>query len=803
MNEAILTFLKSVCGEGRVALRGVGEKGTDKFGRFSEPVMVASALEAGPHLARWTEHGIGAFVVPAEIDPACDRSAPHDEDVARFHCLLVDLDDEALAPKALHFLTEVIGPPSFVVASSGMSSGKRHLYWLLDEPCEDTRMIAATRRAIAELVGGDVAFFRIPQIIRVPGTINHKNGGRLDVLLVENRPTLSYSLDDALAAIGEAERPQWAPEPKRAKRAIVDENGLLAFSETTAADMTSAPVVLTQEVTEGGGPDANRWSEFSRVAGHYVRALRHGDLETVEEAHDLTYGWMLAQMKPAWPADRFEKEWHAILARDITTKGPMVRASPILSQRLVGPDGQSAEAAVPAVVPSPDTTPRSTNALAAWATDRWTMGNKPQRRWLVDGLIAARKSHFLAAEGGAGKTFSVLDLGMKLAAPRFGETWLGQKISDPTRGGTVVILTAEDDKDELHARLSDMDPDGSRRREAGDRFIVIPLLDAGGAIHLVKRDTKNGEAEATDRYEQTLACLKQIPDLLLVGIDTLASTMHGDENAAIIAQEWAYAAARICGECGAAYVATHHMRKSDRTRRKDAPPRTIDDVKDDIRGSNALLSAARMNIVIYQPDDWEERLKALGEKPERGMLWRMGVAKANNPEAMKGERTLLRTKIGTLEDVTTREIQGAVADTDAKRLAAEQRDAWLVWEIARAAERGEPYTHTGPWGFFERRDLMPEPLRELLRAEGATGKTFSEKKRSPVHALLDAGQVVSTTIRARDLTGKLRPQPCLDVPGGRVHIAAGMLDRAEGAPTRSNAELCSYDTDRKCIVYSA
>lgn len=744
-------------------IRGVGEKDTANE-KFSESLIVRNDIME-KHFTRWTLHGAGCFVVPAYVRGDAPAS-PKEADVLAFTSVIVDLDDEETAPKAEHFLRTILGPPSIVVASSGPGSAKRHLYWLLDEPAEgeeEVRRVASVRRYLAELVGGDVAFAKIPQIIRIPGTVNGKGGGARPVELLTCNPSLTTDLDTIEENLRDAERPAWAPAPKVQKR-ITDDQGRLLFTPDTGSaslsDKRPLSETMTSPVREGGGPDVNRWGEFSRVAGHYVHQARTGMVD-LDAGRELCRGWMLANMVPPWPDDRFEKEWHGILERDVQAHGPMPpRAQNLMPTRAVGHEGN--------------------DGLRAWATHRWTMGERPTRRWHVQGLVAAGTPHLLVAEGGAGKTFSLLDLGMKLTAPRMGDRWLGQLLQPPEADRTVVIFTAEDDKEELHIRLEDMDPGGDRRRRAGDRFIVVPLLSTGGVFRLVERDPKTGVPRASPAYEETLALLRDLkPDV--VGIDTVAATMHGDENASVIAQEWTAAAGRICGELGATMIATHHMRKADRTRRtaKNAPPRTIEDVREDIRGSNALIGSMRMVIVLYQPDDWMQRLKEMGEAVTKGRLWRMGVAKANNPEAMQGERTLIRTKVGTLEDATDRD----VVEKDLPL--PEEELAWLEWIIQKAAEDGFPYTETGSWGFYLRREEMPTP-RLRQEAHKATRGEKSVKVREAVDLLITRGRIVRTA------SGSM-----LDVPGGLIALGA---QRQKGAFVPPDHTRYHYDTTTMSIV---
>src|SRR3546814_16110809 len=72
-------------------------------------------------------------------------------------------------------------------------------------------------------------------------------------------------------------------------------------------------------------------------------------------------------------------------------------------------------------------------------------------------------------------------------------------------------------------------------------------------------------------------------------VDTLNATLHGEENSAAVIQEYVRAIAPICGELGAAFVVTHHIRKQGKE-----PIRDLDDMNEASRGSTALQAAVRM-----------------------------------------------------------------------------------------------------------------------------------------------------------------------------------------------------------------
>src|SRR3546814_11515198 len=61
-------------------------------------------------------------------------------------------------------------------------------------------------------------------------------------------------------------------------------------------------------------------------------------------------------------------------------------------------------------------------------------------------------------------------------------------------------------------------------------------------------------------------------------VDTLNATLHGEENSAAVIQEYVRAIAPICGELGAAFVVTHHIRKQGKE-----PIRDLDDMRSEER----------------------------------------------------------------------------------------------------------------------------------------------------------------------------------------------------------------------------
>ena len=687
---------------GFINMRGIGEKGTPGEGTFREDRFINLAEVADPaseverHVRRWTEHGHASFIVPAILNEAKGTSA----NVETFHSILVDIDSGDIEAKAA-FLKENVGEPTATVYSGGMVDGarKRHLYWTLNDPARDVAEVVRLRDTLARKGGGDIQFGlgvqsnpygRAHQPVRVAGSV-HNKGGNPSPVVIELSPTPQVygiqRLKDRLAVA-----------PRFDGAAAEEASGSLFAPER-------APLDLTEDVHEGGDEEKNRWIQFSRVAGHYIHCVRQGEL-SVEEAKAATMGWMTAHMHPAWAPGRADNEWNAIMSKDLANHGPYPEPVKPMVEGGFG--------------------------LEVWAAHRWSMGPKPERRFLVDKLILGGKHQLLVAEGGAGKTFLMLDLCIKVAVRPYvvgPMEWCGGEVKE---GGTVVLLTTEDDKDELHIRLHDIDQDNLRAR-AGDNLIVLPTINTGGAFAIVERDAKTQEAKPSKRWAEFFAYLRRLPDLKLVVVDTLNSTLHGEENSAVIINEFVRIASQVCGELGASLILTHHVRKQG-----PEPIRGVEDMKAAIRGSSALPAAFRAVLGIWHCSDYERRLVAMNYPPKRGLLWKMAVLKANNPEMFDGELTLLRQDSGLLKDVT---------QTDSfNRVNVGERHAWLLAAIREAARAGHPYSIDGKnskSGLYKRRAELPSILRligpgefqhlvdDLLIAKqivGAAAKGGKEKK---------------------------------------------------------------------------
>lgn len=544
---------------------------------------------------------------------------------------------------------------------------------------------------------------------------------------------MEYDLDSLAERIEAMPYAPWVTE--RPKPVLTGGMDFSAGAGLSPGDAVAT--ALTTPIHEGGAEDRNRWSEFSRVAGHHIHCARAGHYD-VGEAARLTYGWMLSAMKPPWADARFEQEFRGVLDHDVKEKGA-IKPPPV----------------------SPAELPDDRRGFREWDVSH-TIGVKPNpRRFLVKGLMQAGVVHTLAADGGAGKTFMCLDLGLRLAASGGGLTtkWMGADINaEHVQGGTVIMMTAEDDKDEVHIRLNDIDPSGDLRKAAAGRFRTIPLVDVGGAFPIVAHGP-GGEPLASSKWRWTLEQFDQIIEdggrIVAVIIDTLASTLHGEENRSNVITEYLTEASRLCGRYGASVIVTHHIRKQG----KDQPIESAEDMKMAVRGSGAIMGSSRVVWGLWHASDYQSRLKMLDEEPKPGVCYQFAVLKANNPQMETGTRVLMRSPTGLLEDVTL--IIGRVEES--RRL---RRLAWIVHVVGEAAKERKPFCKTGQHGFHQRRGELPHDLQHVSKHD------FEKDG-----GLVD--QLIKSKIPGKKIVSAMMVKPqqtALDVPGGRVAEGQGYRD---------------------------
>ena len=143
----------------------------------------------------------------------------------------------------------------------------------------------------------------------------------------------------------------------------------------------------------------------------------------------------------------------------------------------------------------------------------------PPREWLVEGKIPIGDVTLLYGDGGTGKSLLALQLACSVAT---GGDW----ISLPVTQGPVFCLSAEDDQDELHRRLSNICNASFTGLDALNDLHLLSL--AGGDAVLGATDAQ-GQIHATGVYSQLREQIELVQPTLVV-LDTLNDLFSGNEN---------------------------------------------------------------------------------------------------------------------------------------------------------------------------------------------------------------------------------------------------------------------------------
>jgi Protein of unknown function (DUF3987) len=160
------------------------------------PINTRSSKQIADFVARHDRPGFGCFVCVNPIKDKATRRA--EETVIQIVCAHTDIDFSKVDATPEEIERAVAGlplPPSRVHHSGhGL-----HLYWFLKtaiaaSPENNARHKQLLGR-IADHLGGDTAACSIPQLMRLPGTTNSKNGEQHPVRVLSDRADLRYELD--------------------------------------------------------------------------------------------------------------------------------------------------------------------------------------------------------------------------------------------------------------------------------------------------------------------------------------------------------------------------------------------------------------------------------------------------------------------------------------------------------------------------------------------------------------------------------------------------------------------------------
>jgi hypothetical protein len=353
-------------------------------------------------------------------------------------------------------------------------------------------------------------------------------------------------------------------------------------------------------------------------------------------------------------------------------------------------------------------TGRKVVRLSDWTGDAF-QGKPADRQWLVKDIFPLGVPGLLVAAGDTGKGMLGLDLALKVAT---GHKHKGIDLNpvmafggEVVGFGAAVVISAEDDKGEIHRRLEKLDP--SNKRAGNKNLIVVPLPDAGGVMTLF-RTAQGGAVESTEEFYRLRDMLMSINNLKLVILDPLASFIQGDLNADPAVGVYVTSQlAMLAAESGATVIAPYHMKKGD----AKSPISTPEQARDAIRGTASIVDGVRCAYCLWQiePTTAQEMARDMGVNFERGAWVSGAIVKSNGP-ANRNVHTFVRNHAtGLLEDRTQQLGQATIPGF----LFGDE----MMAAIQKAALAGRPFSNDGGIASAHRRKHeLPESMQSMDRA---------------------------------------------------------------------------------------
>jgi len=229
--------------------------------------------------------------------------------------------------------------------------------------------------------------------------------------------------------------------------------------------------------------------------------------------------------------------------------------------------------------------------LADCRIDRFLKTDPPPRKWLLENFIPQGIVGLIVAAGGTGKSMLLTQLGVSVGTgiPLAGK-W---QVSEP---GSVLMLLAEDDNDEIHRRLANvmnslaLEGYAEEFAKLSDRLFIRSMV---GANPLLTTKIPSGECVRTGLVESLLEMVKGLPDLKLIVFDPASRFRGGIENSAEDTTRFVEALEALAVTTGATVLIAHHVSKGGANSDEASQHAS--------RGSSALIDGSRWSLQLAPP----------------------------------------------------------------------------------------------------------------------------------------------------------------------------------------------------------
>jgi RecA-family ATPase len=274
------------------------------------------------------------------------------------------------------------------------------------------------------------------------------------------------------------------------------------------SDRTDSPEVH-REKGEARIRDALRFLSSDKEEYWFHRAAEIESLKWGEKGYAILDDWSKTTTGDNYNPHQNRKRWDALKA-DHENKRTI--GSLFYEAKQNGWDEDAFERAWESQKPNPQ-------PLDLFRGDELLSAPAPPRHWLVESWIPAGETTMLGGDGGTGKTTLALQLGVAAVS---GQNWLERKV-DPC---TVLYVSAEDPKDEIHFRLEQIT---KHLKITKDELAQLKLIDLAGKDSTLATFDKNGLISQTPLFWKIEEAAREQNTGCII-FDAVADFFGGNEN---------------------------------------------------------------------------------------------------------------------------------------------------------------------------------------------------------------------------------------------------------------------------------
>lgn len=244
----------------------------------------------------------------------------------------------------------------------------------------------------------------------------------------------------------------------------------------------------------------------------------------------------------------------------------------------------------------------------------------PERKWIWKRVLCEGKLMLLAGSGGSSKSYLMLSSVVQYA---LGNDWGPFELDNSSDRGKVLMLYAEEDKEDIHGRVQNLKHTfmltDEQARAVGERIAVLPLR--GAQVELAKQTGVDHEVVMTKQLDRLEERIKEY-GVKLVVLDPLAMFHSLEENNNVVIAALMHGLDALCMRNNCAIVLVHHFGKGGTMTAREVN-------ESNVRGASSLVAHARTVVVMHRlRRDEATQWGVTEDDAARWVMWT--VAKTNN-----------------------------------------------------------------------------------------------------------------------------------------------------------------------------